>query len=213
MDIKEVYTKLESVENGAEMIAAIKAETNRLSNEAKGHRQSNDKNAAKIKAILENLGLEDADDVADKAKDLKATLDSFAQDGKKPSEVAKQISDLTKQVSSVTKQLADMTATATAEKNKRFDAMKTSALVDALTKGNAASPKDMAKLIADKLVVGDDETITYKDGDKDMSVEEGVNAWLGANTWAVKAKAQGGGGAPAGGAGGDSDPFLAGFGE
>lgn len=213
MDIKEVYTKLETIENGAEMIAAIKAETNRLSNEAKGHRQSNDKNAAKIKAILENLGLEDADDVADKAKDLKATLDSFAQDGKKPSEVAKQISDLTKQVSTVTKQLADMTATATAEKNKRFEAMKTTALVDALTKGNAASPKDMAKLIADKLVVGDDETITYKDGDKDMSIEDGVKAWLGANTWAVKASAQGGGGAPAGGAGGNSDPFLAGFNE
>lgn len=213
MDIKEVYTKLETVENGAEMIAAIKAETNRLSNEAKTHRQSNDKNTAKIKSILENLGLEDGDDVADKVKDLKATLDSFAQDGKKPSDVAKQLNDLTKQVSTVTKQLADMTATATAEKNKRFDAMKTSALVDALTKGNAASPKDMAKLIADKLVVGDDESITYKDGDKDMSVEDGVKAWLGANTWAVKASAQGGGGAPAGGAGGSNDPFLAGFNE
>ena len=213
MDIKEVYTKLETVENGAEMIAAIKAETNRLSNEAKGHRQSNDKNAAKIKSILENLGLEDGDDVADKVKDLKATLDSFAQDGKKPSDVAKQISDLTKQISSVNKQLADMTEKATAEKNKRFEAMKTSALVDALTKGNAASPKDMAKLIADKLVVGDDESISYKDGDKDMSVEDGVKAWLGANTWAVKAGAQNGGGAPAGGAGGNADPFLAGFNE
>lgn len=38
MDIKDVYTALEKVENGAELIAAIKAETNKLSNEAKTHR-------------------------------------------------------------------------------------------------------------------------------------------------------------------------------
>lgn len=84
--------------------------------------------------------------------------------------------------------------------------------MDALTKGNAARPENMARLIADNIVVGDDETLSYKDGDKTMSLDEGIKGWLAANTWAVKAGGQGGGGAP-GGAGGNADPFLAGFGE
>lgn len=212
MDIKDVYTALEKVDNGAELIAAIKAETNKLSNEAKTHRQSGEKSAAKVKALLASLGLEDSDDVADKAKELKSTLDSFAQDGKKPSEVAKQIADLTKLVNDSNKKLNDMTERAEAEKGKRIAAMVHSKAVDALTKGNAASPENMARLITDNIVVGDDESLSYKDGDKTMTLDEGVKGWLAANTWAVKAGGQGGGGAP-GGAGGDADPFLAGFGE
>lgn len=211
MDLKEVFEKLEKLENGAEMITAIKAETNRLNNEAKSHRQNGDKAAAKVKELLESLGLEDGDDVVDKVKGLKSTLDSFAQSGKKPEEVARAMADLNKKVEQFTKQLADMTKEKEAEKIKRIDAMKTSALVDALTKGNAAAPKDMAKLIADRLVVGDDESLMYKNGDTDVSVEDGVKAWLTENTWAVKANVQGGSGALGGGAGGSEDPFLVGF--
>ena len=43
MELKEVFEKLEKVENGTEMITAIKAETNRLNNEVKTHRQNGDK--------------------------------------------------------------------------------------------------------------------------------------------------------------------------
>lgn len=35
MELKDVYTALKNIENGSEMIAVIKAETTRLSNEAK----------------------------------------------------------------------------------------------------------------------------------------------------------------------------------
>ena len=62
MELKEVFEKLEKVENGAEMITAIKAETNRLNNEAKTHRQNGDKAATKVKELLESLGLEDGDE-------------------------------------------------------------------------------------------------------------------------------------------------------
>ena len=199
MDLREVFEKLEKLDNGAEMITAIKAETNRLNNEAKNHRLNGDKATTKVKELLESLGLEDGDDVVEKAKGLKSALDSFAQSGKKPEEVAKAMSDLNKKVEQVTKQLADMTKEKEVEKTKRIDAMKTSALVDALTKGNAAAPKDMAKLIADRLVVGDDESLMYKNGDTDVSVEDGVKAWLTENSWAVKANVQGGGGDPANG--------------
>ncbi len=98
MEMKEVYEKLEQMEGGAELITAIKSEVSKLNGEAKANRENGDKSAAKIKAILENLGLEDGDDVLEKAKEVKSTLDTFRQGNKAPSEVAKQITDLTKQV-------------------------------------------------------------------------------------------------------------------
>jgi len=47
MELKEIYTKLETVENGAELIAGIKSEINRLNNESKTHRQASDATNAK----------------------------------------------------------------------------------------------------------------------------------------------------------------------
>ena len=38
MEMKQVYEALEKVENGADLIAAIKGEINTLNNEAKKHR-------------------------------------------------------------------------------------------------------------------------------------------------------------------------------
>ena len=79
MELKDVFTALEGIENGTEMIAAIKMETTRLSNEAKRHRMANESAGAKTKSLLEALGLDDGDDVVERAKGLKSTLDSFAQ--------------------------------------------------------------------------------------------------------------------------------------
>ena len=98
MDMKDVYAALEKLDNGADLITAIKGEINTLNNEAKKNRIAGEHTAEKLKNVLAGLDLEDADDVADKAKDLKAALDTFAQGGKKPTEVAKQITDLTAQV-------------------------------------------------------------------------------------------------------------------
>ena len=47
MELKDVFAALEKVENCAEMIVAIKAETNRLSNEAKAHRMNGEKASGK----------------------------------------------------------------------------------------------------------------------------------------------------------------------
>lgn len=211
MEMKQVYEALEKVENGADLITAIKGEINTLNNEAKKHRTAGEQSAAKLKNILEAVGLADGDDVVDKAKGLKATLDQFAQGGKKPDEVAKQITDLTAQVAKVTKQLGDMTKTAADEKAKRLDGMKMAKAVELLTKGNAASPQNMAKLLESNIVVKDDESLAYTGADgKEISLEDGVNSWLKDNSWAVKANGVGGSGS--GGAGGGADdPFLAGF--
>lgn len=165
MEMKQVYEALEKVENGADLIAAIKGEINALNNEAKKHRTAGEQSATKLKSILEAVGLDDGDDVVDKAKGLKTTLDQFAQGGKKPDEVAKQITDLTAQVGKVTKQLAEMTETAKAEKTKRLDGMKMAKAVELLTKGNAASPQNMAKLLEGSIVVKDDESLAYTGSD------------------------------------------------
>ena len=45
------------VENGADLIAAIKGEINTLNNEAKKHRTAGEQSATKLKSILEAVGL------------------------------------------------------------------------------------------------------------------------------------------------------------
>lgn len=210
MELKNVYEALEKVENGAEMITAIKTEITKLNGEAKAHREKGDRSAARTKSILESLGLEDTDEAIDKAKELKATLDSFSQGGKAPSEVHKQITDLTKQVATFSKKLEEMTKTAETEKAKRFEATKQNALIDALTKGKAAAPKDMAALVAGNVFFNEKEEPMYKKGEDILSVEDGVKDWLSANRWAIKVEGSAGGGAPAGN-NPDADPFLSGF--
>lgn len=53
MEMKQVYEALEKVENGADLIAAIKGEINTLKNEAKKHRTAGEQSATKLKSILE----------------------------------------------------------------------------------------------------------------------------------------------------------------
>lgn len=212
MELKQVYELLEKTENGADAITAIKSEIAKLSAEAKNHRQSSEKAAAKTKSILEGLGLEDGDNVVEKAKEIKTALDAFSKDGKTPSEVAKDMTELTVKVAALTKQWEASENARQAEKEKRFEATKNSALIEALTKGKAAAPKEMAALIAPSLFFDEKEQLMYKDGEKVMSVDDGVKAWLDSNKWAVKIEGNAGGGAPQG-MDGAADPFLAGFGK
>ena len=199
MDMKDVYAALEKLDNGADLITAIKGEINTLNNEAEKNRVAGEHTAEKLKNVFAGLDLEDADDVADKAKNLKAALDTFAQGGKKPTEVAKQITDLTAQVNKVTKQLDAMTKTAQAEKTKRLDSLKMAKAVELLSKGHAASPENMAKLLEGSIIVKDDESLAYNGKDGEISLEDGVAGWLKENSWAVKANGGGGSGSPTAG--------------
>ena len=64
MDMKDVYAALEKLDNGADLITAIKGEINTLNNEAKKNRIAGEHTAEKLKDVLAGLDLEDADDVA-----------------------------------------------------------------------------------------------------------------------------------------------------
>ena len=212
MDLKEVFEFLEKQEGGADYIATIKAETAKLGNEAKKHRTEGDTARARVKALLEAVGVPDDDKAVDALVKIKATNDAFAQGGKKPDEIAAQLATLSKGLDNANKQLAEMTEKANAERTKRLSAVKSNALIEALTKQNCTSPQNVAKIIADNIKVGDDESLSFDYGDKQgLSVDDGVKAFLTDNAWAVKAGGNAGGGAKTGGAGGDNDPFLQGF--
>jgi hypothetical protein len=219
MAMKDILEKLSKLEGGAELSAAALKETDALEKaaaEAKSGQAAAAKEAAALKGkyggLLSALGLEDNEAAQEAAKGLKDALSGFDAAGKKPDEALKQMSALARQVETVTKELGEMTKTAEAERGKRLSAAKTGAAVAALTKGSAASPENVAKLILDNIGVREDgETLFYKAAGKEVSVEEGAAGWLKENAWAVKVAPQGGGGSPPGGGGGETDPFLAGF--
>ncbi len=216
MDLKDVYAKLEGIEGGADLITAIKAEVQKINGEAAKSRTEGKAFAEKAEAVtkkmtkvLSALELEDGDDLEEKVSAVKSTLDGLKSKGGKPDEVLLKFGKMEKEVKSLQEKLQAATASQEAERAKRMLTLKQSLAIDALTKGNAANPKEMARLILDNIGGDDDSALTYKNGDKEMSIEDGVAEWLKANPWAVKVDPKCGGGS--GGAGGKGDAFMDGF--
>ena len=84
------------------------------------------------------------------------------------------------------------------EHDKRVKEAVSSKVLSALTDGKAINPAEMSKILIGNVSVGDGYKIVYKDGDKDLSVTDGVAGWLKANPWAVKADVQTGAGGGSG---------------
>ena len=82
------------------------------------------------------------------------------------------------------------------EKNKILDQLNLRQSGD--TDGKAINPAEMSKILIGNVSVGDGDKIVYKDGDKEVSVTDGVSSWLKANPWAVKADVQTGAGGGSG---------------
>lgn len=209
MNYKEALEAIEKLEGGADILSAIKTETARLNAEAKKNRESGDKQTKKLTEILAALGVDDNEEAVEGVKGLKTTLDEYKQSGKSPTDVQKELARLSTDLGKLTKQLTEANAKAEAEKTKRISALKHSKIVDALSKGNALSPENFAKLIDENVVVDDNDNISYKSGDNTLTLDEGVKSWLTENPWAVKVNGFQGGGAK--GSGGSGDAFLDGF--
>ena len=146
----------------------------------------------------------------EKVGTVKATLDGIKAKGGKPDEILLKFGKMEKDMKTLQKQLDDANNANVAERAKRLTTVKQSLAIDALTKGNAANPKEMAKLIIDNIAGEEDNALVYKAGDKELSIEEGAAAWLKDNPWAVKVNPNAGGGAAAGGEG-SGDSFKDGF--
>lgn len=190
--LKEIYAALAAVENGPEMLEDLQTELSKLRSESAARRTEKQK-------ILNTLGVEDETGLSSIAEALAA----MKKTGSKPDEIGKQIEALTAQVTALTEKATASEQTAAAERDKRIAAIKANKALAALQTGNAANPEVISKLILDQINVKDDESIVFKGADgKELSVDDGVKAFLTANPWAVKNTQTPGAGSGAGNASG-----------
>jgi hypothetical protein len=124
--------------------------------------------------VLEALGVDvDADDDSLDEAISKALKDKSA-DPALQKQIAKLKGKLSEQDTAHKAQIAD-------ERGKRFDGMKRTTLMEALTKNNADDPSLIVDMLLGKMVVSDeDESITFND-DKNSKVDDFVKEFLTAH--------------------------------
>ena len=81
------------------------------------------------------------------------------------------------------------------ERDKRIKTSINTQLLAALNKNNAIMPEEFAQLLSGKVAAKDDDSLVFiSDDNKEISVEDGVKAWLSARPNAVKNTLTGGAG-------------------
>jgi len=197
--LQEIYAALAAVQNGPDMLLDLQNEISNLRSEAATQR------AAKQK-VLQSLGIQDGAEVDTAVAGIRTTLEALKTSGKKPDEMGTQFDQLSADVKRLSDELAAEKQGRQQEKDKRIGATKMSKALAALQAGNATNPEVLTKLILDNIVAKDDDSLVYKDGDKEIAVEEGISAFLAANPWAVKNPQNSGAGSkPPTGSGSEKD--------
>lgn len=152
--------------------------------------------------VLAALGIKE-DNVDAELAGLTASLEALKKSGTKPDEVGAKLAALTGQITQLTEKYNQSEKRAADERTKRIEGAKLSKALTALTNGKAANPEALAKIVLEKIHAKEDESIVYRDGDKELPVEEGVGTWLKANPWAVSnTQTPGSGSKSSGGSGG-----------
>ena len=175
--LAELYAALAGVEKGGEMEALIKAEIARLNAESAKYRT--EKNTAEAK-------------VTELEAQIKELTDKGAGSQNTVEKLQKQLDALTE------KYEAAETARKDAEA-RRVQADIMQQTVAALTKGNAANPTEIAKILVSNISTKEDGSYSYTADGKEMSIEDGASGWLKSNSWAVKNTQNPGSGGAAGG--------------
>lgn len=184
--LEEIYTELGKT-NG-EMVADLQTIISGLRNESANRRVA-------LSKVLDALGVSNDDKADENISNISRTLEALRNTGVKPDKVGEQLSELKKQLGDLTSKYEAAEKKAEAEKAARVNASIKAAAIDALTKGNALNPAEMAKLVSDRIKPGDDDKLTFTGDDgKAVSVADGVKNWLKANPWAVKNTGNGGAG-------------------
>jgi nucleoside-diphosphate-sugar epimerase len=189
--LQQIYEALGKIENGGPMVADLQNAIGTIRGEAASNRTSRNK-------VLDALGLRDGDNVDDSVKNLAATLTALRQVGN-PEELGTQLSTLQQQVKDLTDKYDASEKKVADEKAARIQADIKSKLVSALTENKAVKPDIFAGMLAGNIVAKDDDSMVYKDGDKEVSIVDGVKNWLSANAWAVKNDSINGAGSGSGG--------------
>ena len=189
--LAQIYAALAAVQNGPDMMVDLQTEIGNLRTEAATHRSAKQK-------VLSALGIADGADVETAVAGIKTTLDTLKASGKNPDEMGAQFTQLSAEVKRLSDELKAEKDGRQAERDKRIGATKLNKALAALQAGNAINPDVISKLVLGNINVKDDDSLVFMgEGDKEMTVEDGVKAYLDANPWLVKnTNNAGGGGKP-----------------
>lgn len=177
--LQQIYAALAAVQNGPDMMMDLQNEISNLRTEAATHRSAKQK-------VLSALGIADGADVDQAVAGIKTTLETLKASGKKPDEMGAQFTQLSAEVKRLSDELKAEKDGRQAEREKRIGATKLNKALAALQAGNAINPETLSGIIVPNIIVKDDDTMAYKDGEKEVSIEDGIKAFLAANPWAVK---------------------------
>lgn len=153
-------------------ITKAKGDVKALKTKAKEEAEKATAASEKAEKVLEALGVDvDADDL-DEA--ISKALKDKSADPALQKQIAKLKGKLSEQDTTYKSQLAE-------ERGKRFDGMKRTKLMEALTKNNADDPTLIVDMLFGKMLVNEeDESITFND-DKNSKVEDFVKEFLTAH--------------------------------
>lgn len=190
---------LEALENGADLVLAIRTALNKANNEAKSLRDRN-------KQLSDTLGVDmSADDFEDKLTGVKSSLEAIKKTGGKPDELGQKISALELQIKKLTDENATSKKLTEEAVAKRVTALRKTALVEALTKAGAVKPSELARLLEDNVKVLDNDKVVYMDGESEIDIVQGAAKYLEANPEFKANAAKSGAGSAPGSTGGAPD--------
>lgn len=196
---QDAIKALEGLENGADLVSAVRTALNKANNEAKGLR-------TRAKTLAETLGVDmDAEDYDDQLAGVKSSLEAMKAGGAKPDEVGKKLAELEKQLKAMTAESEANKKAAEEATAKRAASVRRSALVEALTKAGAIKPAELARLLEDRVKVMDNDTVVYLDGEAEIDVVAGATKYLEANPEFKANTGRPGAGSAPGGTGGAPD--------
>ena len=177
--LDQIYEALGKIENGGTMVAD-------LQDVIRGTREEAAKNRIEKNKVLDALNLRNGGDPDANLNNIVATLTALQAAGGDPSKLGTQVDALQKQVKELTDKYTASEKLAAEEKAKRIQSAMKSQITAALTDGKAVKPDVFAQVLLGNVSAKDDGSLVYKDGDKELSVADGVKGWLEANPWAVK---------------------------
>lgn len=165
MTLAELYEALSKVEHGSEYEAVIKSEISKVNAESAKQRTAKNTAEAKVQELEAKV----------QELEAKGTGDQTAV-----AKMQKQLDELSKKYDAAEKARSE-------EHAARVHADIVQQTVAALTKGNAANPGEIAKILVGSISTEEDGSYKFTNakGEK-VSIDEGIAAWLKENTWAVK---------------------------
>ena len=187
MSLAELYSKLENLEGGKELVEGFKGEISRINEGAKSDRLKFEKQIT---------------DLTSARDELKGKVEEYeAHKGDKSPEFIA----LEKQVKTLMEKNEQSEKARLEEIEKRTNSEISAQTIAALTKANAIDPQELAKLITPQIKVQEDGSYGWTKEDGSIgSIEECTSNYLEGKTWAVKSNQQAGSGASGGAMGGKS---------